>query len=497
MAQGYFNPDEDLDRRRALAEALYQQSSQANANPGQMVSGHYVQTPLQSLAAALKTGLSGYAVGAVNKQADDRRQQYAKALTDFYGADEQQPTTPPVSVSNAAGSGPQMNAEGMEGPGAPVAPTATPMPPQRPQSRMDRLLATGNIGLISQLAPGVFEHQQARSDKMADRALDRADNTMRPATAEDKARYGLDPRTPALIDPLGNIKPITDPNQITAYQNATIAHQNAMLGETSRHDRATEANARETAGANNPFGKGMTGKAYAILAQGQKNPAIRETPEYMTAWQILSNPKVDPTTGTIVVPDLSAYTPPNGMGARQGNQQRMPSIQAFAPPNPSQGEAASAGYANRLAESAKLIGENEGALSDFSQNMKYKTPVLGNFMVSPEFQKGNQAERNFINAQLRRESGAAIADSEFENARRQYIPQPGDSAEVKAQKKAARDMAVQNMQLSAGNTLLPPGVIQQASPPRGAPMVPQQQGFGQPTPQQRVRKYNPATGQIE
>src|SRR5690606_20051733 len=47
-----------------------------------------------------------------------------------------------------------------------------------------------------------------------------------------------------------------------------------------------------------------------------------------------------------------------------------------------------------------------------------------------EFKLYEQAERNFINAVLRRESGAAIADSEFENARMQYFPQPGDGPEV-------------------------------------------------------------------
>ena len=45
-------------------------------------------------------------------------------------------------------------------------------------------------------------------------------------------------------------------------------------------------------------------------------------------------------------------------------------------------------------------------------------------LKTDERQMFEQAERNFINAILRQESGAAIADSEFNNARKQYMPQP-------------------------------------------------------------------------
>jgi len=37
---------------------------------------------------------------------------------------------------------------------------------------------------------------------------------------------------------------------------------------------------------------------------------------------------------------------------------------------------------------------------------------------------------------LRKESGAAIAASEFDNAEKQYFPQPGDSDQVISQKRA-------------------------------------------------------------
>lgn len=67
--------------------------------------------------------------------------------------------------------------------------------------------------------------------------------------------------------------------------------------------------------------------------------------------------------------------------------------------------------------------------------------AAANWTQSGEQQQVEQGQRDFINAVLRRESGAAIADSEFANARQQYFPQPGDSPEVIAQKRKNREIA--------------------------------------------------------
>lgn len=67
--------------------------------------------------------------------------------------------------------------------------------------------------------------------------------------------------------------------------------------------------------------------------------------------------------------------------------------------------------------------------------------TAANWTQSGEQQQVEQAQRDFINAVLRRESGAAIAESEFANARQQYFPQIGDSPEVIAQKRKNREIA--------------------------------------------------------
>jgi hypothetical protein len=67
-----------------------------------------------------------------------------------------------------------------------------------------------------------------------------------------------------------------------------------------------------------------------------------------------------------------------------------------------------------------------------------------------ERQSFDQATRNFINATLRRESGAAIAPSEFESANLQYIPQVGDTEAQLRQKTQNRKTISAALRLEAG-----------------------------------------------
>jgi len=111
----------------------------------------------------------------------------------------------------------------------------------------------------------------------------------------------------------------------------------------------------------------------------------------------------------------------------------------------------------RAAEAVPLIGEGLG--------------MAANRLQSPEQQKVEQAQRDFVNAVLRQESGAAISASEFDNARKQYFPQPNDTPEVVAQKARNREMEINGFRISAG-----PG----AKNIGGAPAQPQGQPQQQP-----------------
>ena len=74
----------------------------------------------------------------------------------------------------------------------------------------------------------------------------------------------------------------------------------------------------------------------------------------------------------------------------------------------------------------------------------------GNFAQSSEYQQFEQAQRDFINAILRQESGAAIGKDEFVNAERQYFPQVGDKPEVIEQKRRNRETSANALRVQAG-----------------------------------------------
>lgn len=109
------------------------------------------------------------------------------------------------------------------------------------------------------------------------------------------------------------------------------------------------------------------------------------------------------------------------------------------------------GYYIRTQDAHETLNELEDeGLSFIQQNLEGLPLGTGNYMRSPKFQRFDQARRDFVNAVLRRESGAVISDSEFENANKQYFPQPGDSPEVIAQKRKNRENTIEGLRIGSG-----------------------------------------------
>jgi hypothetical protein len=106
-------------------------------------------------------------------------------------------------------------------------------------------------------------------------------------------------------------------------------------------------------------------------------------------------------------------------------------------------------YVERMAE-AEPVFEDLTPPSYGSRAKEGLPGGVGNVMLTPESRQWFQAERNFINAVLRKESGAVISDAEFDNARKQYIPQPGDDPQTKEQKRRNRQTAIREIAGGAG-----------------------------------------------
>lgn len=106
-----------------------------------------------------------------------------------------------------------------------------------------------------------------------------------------------------------------------------------------------------------------------------------------------------------------------------------------------------AGFASRTEQANEVIDEVGGQFTGVTSR---GAGLLPQGLKSSDRQRFEQAERNFVNAILRRESGAAISATEFDSATIQYFPRPGDSKEVLAQKKRNRITVQKSLELEAG-----------------------------------------------
>jgi hypothetical protein len=112
-------------------------------------------------------------------------------------------------------------------------------------------------------------------------------------------------------------------------------------------------------------------------------------------------------------------------------------------------QAQTGGYAARLQSANKIFDELESQVSGQLTSKLSVSRNLPDRLKSETVKRQEQAEQNFINAVLRRESGAAIAPSEYVNAAKQYFPQPGDTKAVLEQKRLNRLLVQQNLMLEA------------------------------------------------
>lgn len=214
----------------------------------------------------------------------------------------------------------------------------------------------------------------------------------------------------------------------------------------------------------------------------------------------------DPNTGAT---SFVRINPRTGELSPLGNPQP-----ASQPNNPfsaggkfNEGQGKAAGFTDRMLQSEGILsGVNgqegvQGQGTSALQTGLSAIPGVGNYLTSTDRQKFEQAKRDFVNAQLRRESGAAISPSEFDSANKQYFPTPGDSPEVIQQKTANRRAAIEALGREGGPSykpkysfdengrVTPYGQAQKAAQSQSAPAIPKvgelREGF-------RFRGGNPA-----
>lgn len=144
---------------------------------------------------------------------------------------------------------------------------------------------------------------------------------------------------------------------------------------------------------------------------------------------------IDPATGQ------ARYVPP---------EEAVGKVPALAEKPLSEFQGKSVGFGMRTGKAHNLLSVLDEKIDPSKLAAFEATGAVGNMIAPDEYQKYMQAKRDFIYATLRQESGAAIGKDEFQNAEKQYFPQPGDKPEVIAQKQANRMQVVKGFMKQAG-----------------------------------------------
>lgn len=113
-------------------------------------------------------------------------------------------------------------------------------------------------------------------------------------------------------------------------------------------------------------------------------------------------------------------------------------------------------FAIRTDDANKVLNSMEAGIASmnpasFLTQTGLENTTIGNAVVSNEIKQVKQAERNFLNAVLRRESGAVISPTEFSEGAKQYFPRPGDDTATLQQKARNRSVAIATLKNEAGS----------------------------------------------
>ena len=317
----------------------------------------------------------------------------------------------------------------------------------------------------------------------------------------DSPQPQMQPQQPPMQNALAQMLQSADPGQ--GYQGLQSGQgvvqqtnedgsQNAPIRIDSRQNQQPQMPERDNT--RNPIdlpgGRGYYGKDGQVYTA---NGSLYQTPEMRAANTAMSmaaqdrQMKIQEMQGKMALteaqttnlnlkpmtqPDKPHYDAERGVFVQMGPDGKATVIKPdgieakVKPLTESQGKAAGLGSRGQAAHDILTKLEDSGTLTpslfkQFAESMPIAGGVLGPIVnslpspigPSPDQQKVEQAQRDFVNAALRVESGASISEGEFNNAKKQYFPQPGDSKEVIKQKQEGRSRELKALAIQGSGKL--------------------------------------------
>jgi hypothetical protein len=158
--------------------------------------------------------------------------------------------------------------------------------------------------------------------------------------------------------------------------------------------------------------------------------------------------------------DLNKYSPEKQREIlagreKEGLENRKKRIDVQSAEAGSDTERKAAGFTNRLEQAEQNLSSLMESYDPTGKMEGLKSRLLPEEFKTEDIKKIEQVKRNFITAQLRRESGASISPEELDTANKLYFPMPGDSPDVLAQKAESRRLAIENMKRESGRAYSP------------------------------------------
>lgn len=193
----------------------------------------------------------------------------------------------------------------------------------------------------------------------------------------------------------------------------------------------------------------QTGQEIANFPTDPKPPGVEEIydPKTGQPYKAIWNPKTGQfeQVGGVKAPSGTSLTvgPDGTVQFQQGGGKPL-----------TEGQAKDTVFVTRASGALPLIDKYGDALTNLGERVGGGVPIIGNYLKSPEYQQAEQSGKEFLQAILRKDTGAAITPAETEEYGSVYLPRPGDSPELLAQKKASRQRALKALTLG-----LPPQAI--------------------------------------
>lgn len=301
---------------------------------------------------------------------------------------------------------------------------------QRANDEFEQRKALIQAQILGQQA-AVLKASQVDADKLGEQAFLKAAQGMPLSPQETAALKYIDAKSPT-----SSFNPVTGNLEVKPSLLDRAGLNNTQINQPPAAGKSPAGRTVPDSFDAPPVVNGTPNAGVVDLFTSDGAP-VNDAPEYVSEWDIAFQKELDAAAGN---PKL---------------QQTIKSDYAKSKISMTEAEAKAAGFADRMMQSNQIVEKTTPAALNLKEKQLNKIPMLGNFIVSGDYRSFSQAQRDFINAQLRRESGAVISPAEFDNAERQYFPTPGDDENTLAQKAANRNAAVMAMQRSAGAAYKP------------------------------------------